>query len=262
MTTSTCERGWRRSGVAIKSAPSGWWLVGLGSGLRWSDLYDPKELATLCAPLPASWSGEQRQRILELISGLYQARNATERERRAQEQLHTERLVWIRWLLTPFLVGAAACLAVALWMASWNAAGLQEAVGVLLAVLAGMLGAGLGGAQMLREESLRPNELPRFKAALSAQLLVGGAFGLIALALLRAGVLPTMQGDARYRDVVALAIYGFLAGYSEPFVIGVLQGLAGRPDSAGRVGRDHPNHSDYRPGDTEPGDHETGGPTR
>jgi hypothetical protein len=89
-------------------------------------------------------------------------------------------------------------------------------------------------------------ELDRFQAAFRAQVLVGGTLGLVALLLYEVGSLPTFQAIRRFPDVVPVVLYAFLAGFSEPFVLGVVQGLIGArstPPSPSPPGAraDHPN---------------------
>jgi hypothetical protein len=66
------------------------------------------------------------------------------------------------------------------------------------------------------------------------------------LLLYEVGSLPTLQAIRRFPDVVPVVLYAFLAGFSEPFVLGVVQGLIGgrsTPPSPSRQreGPDHPN---------------------
>lgn len=114
-----------------------------------------------------------------------------------------------------------------------------------LAVVMGMLGAVLAGVRRLREEPLRANDLSNYKAALGAQLFVGGALALIAFNLLELNVLPVFDpdGSSDATEVAQLAVYGMLAGFSEPFVIGILQSLmqSRRPiESASATGTEAP----------------------
>jgi hypothetical protein len=206
--------------------------------LSMSDLFGREELKMLApsGPHPAtavaqpSWSNDEQQRVVEVLSRLYQARRAGDRERGAREQLRKERLQWVATLLTALLLLACLTFAVALADAAGESSK-QAWIAAPLALLVGALGAGLAGARVLHEELIDPDSLARFKAAFLAQLPIGGTLGLVALALLRAGVLPAFQGEGEDRSVVALVIYAFLAGYSEPFVLGILRGLAGRGDA-------------------------------
>jgi hypothetical protein len=75
-------------------------------------------------------------------------------------------------------------------------------------------------------------------------VLVGGTLGLVALLLYEVGSLPTFQAIRGFPEVVPVVLYAFLAGFSEPFVLGVVQGLIDRcstPPSPSRSseGPDH-----------------------
>ena len=50
---------------------------------------------------------------------------------------------------------------------------------------------------------------------------------LVALLLFEVGSLPTFQAVRRFPEVAPVVLYAFLAGFSEPFVLGVVQGLVG-----------------------------------
>jgi hypothetical protein len=224
------------------------------STLRWSDLLDPDELPMLRGALaqPGSSSagaGPDRiaPRAVELLATLYQARNRAEREQRAHDRVRDARLQWVtRWLLL-LLVPAAALLVAAFSLAasSRQAGWLQDAVRIALVLIVGGLGSALSGTRRLLGVPLLRGQLDRFQAAFRAQVLVGSTLGLVALLLYEVGSLPTFQASSVVSDVVPVAIYAFLAGFSEPFVLGVVQGLIGgrgTPPTPSRPGEgpDHP----------------------
>jgi hypothetical protein len=205
------------------------------STLRWSELLDPDELSDLRDALaqPARGSSDadpgQLARAVEMLATLYQARNRAEREQRAHDRIRDARLQWVtRWLLL-LLVPAAALLVVAFSLASSSSQvnWLQDAVRIALVIMVGGLGSALSGTRRLLGVALLRGQLDRFQAAFRAQVLVGGTLGLVALLLYEVGSLPTFRAAGRIPDVVPLAIYAFLAGFSEPFVLGVVQGLIG-----------------------------------
>jgi hypothetical protein len=226
----------------------------LGSStLRWSDLLDPDELPVLRDALAQPDSsadakpGRIARRAVELLATLYQARNRAEREQRAHDRVRDARLQWVtRWLLL-LLASAAALLVLAFSLAasSRQVEWLQDAVRIALVLMVGGLGSALSGTRRLLGVALLRGELDRFQAAFRAQVLVGGTLGLVALLLYEVGSLPTFQAIRGFPDVVPVVIYAFLAGFSEPFVLGVVQGLIGgrsTPPSPSRPsdGPDHP----------------------
>jgi len=206
------------------------------STLRWSDLLDPQDLSMLRDALtpPERSSAEAEsdriaRRAVELLATLYQARNRAEREQRAHDRVRDTRLQWVtRWLLL-LLASTAALLVVAfsLEASSRQVEWLQDAVRIALVLMVGGLGSALSGTRRLLGVVLLRGELDRFQAAFRAQVLVGGTLGLVALLLYEVGSLPTFQAIRRFPDVVPVVIYGFLAGFSEPFVLGVVQGMIG-----------------------------------
>ena len=223
------------------------------STLRWSDLLDPDDLSGLREALgvpdisrPDLDTARTAGRAVEMLATLYQARNHAEREQRAHDRVRDARLQWVtRWLLL-LLVPAAALLVVAF---SLSASGRQvewveDAVRIAVVLMVGGLGSALSGTRRLLGVTLLRGELDRFQAAFRAQVLVGGTLGLIALLLYEVGSLPTFQAIRGFPDVAPVVIYAFLAGFSEPFVLGVVQGLVGgrsTPPSRQSDGADHPN---------------------
>ena len=206
------------------------------SMLCWSDLLDPGDLSMLRDALiepDSSGSAPDRgriaRRVVELLATLYQARNRAEREQRAHDRVRDARLQWVtRWLLL-LLVPAAALLVLAFSLAasSRQVEWLQDAIRIALVLMVGGLGSALSGTRRLLGVALLRGELDRFQAAFRAQVLVGGALGLVALLLYEVGSLPTFQAAGGFPEVVPVVIYAFLAGFSEPFVLGVVQGLIG-----------------------------------
>jgi hypothetical protein len=227
----------------------------LGSStLCWSDLLDPDDLSALRDAFAQpdgsrtdAEPGRMGRRTVELLATLYQARNHAERERRAHDRVRDARLQWVtRWLLL-LLVSAAALLVLAFSLADSSRQGewLDDAVRVGLVLMVGGLGSALSGTRRLLGVALLRGQLDRFQAAFRAQVLVGGTLGLVALLLYEVGSLPTFQATRAFPEVVPLVIYAFLAGFSEPFALGVVQGLIGgrgTPPSPSRPsdGPDHP----------------------
>ena len=206
------------------------------STLRWSDLLDPDDLSGLRDALAEPDTGgldadttHAMRRAVELLATLYQARNHAEREQRAHDRVRDARLQWVtRWLLL-LLVPAAALLVLAFSPAvtASRAGWLSDGVRVALVLVVGGLGSALSGTRRLLGEVLLRGELDRFQAAFRAQVLVGGALGLVALLLYEVGSLPSFQVIRGSPDVVPVTLYAFLAGFSEPFVLGVVQGMIG-----------------------------------
>jgi hypothetical protein len=223
--------------------------------LRWSDLLDPDELAVLPDTLARpdantrqEGSGRITRRAVEMLATLYQARNHADREQRAHERVRDARLQWVtRWLLQLLMLAAALLVfAFALPIAGtvryigW----LDDAVRVFLVIIVGGLGGALSGTRRLLGVPLLRGQLDRFQAAFRGQVVVGGTLGLVALLLFEVGSLPTFQVTGGVPSIVPVAIYAFLAGFSEPFTLGVVQGLIGgrsTPSLSGQSGSSDPD---------------------
>jgi hypothetical protein len=113
---------------------------------------------------------------------------------------------------------------------------------VLVAVCTGALGSILSGFFNLRDDVHRLTDLRAFRTALFVQPFVGAAAGLFAFLLVRADVLHVPSADPG-PAFTPYGLYGFLAGFSEPFLIGAARRLASEPDAAAldgskRRGRD------------------------
>jgi hypothetical protein len=208
--------------------------TGEPSELRWSQLFETSELAALRnvmapgGPTPENAS-DATSRTIEMLTTLYQARSNRERERWAHDRLRDARLQWVaRWLLQ-LLVTVVILLTVAFALSSssnhpqW----LENGILVVLVAVTGALGGALSGVRRLLGTPLLRGELERFQSAFRAQLLVGGTLGLLSLLLFEVGSLPTFQAIRDFPAVAPLAIYAFLAGFSEPFIFGIVQGLIG-----------------------------------
>jgi hypothetical protein len=196
---------------------------------RWSDLFEPAALTTLYNHLQgkqasgantsdASASLLVRRQAIEVLVRLYQERSSQGRHRRAREALKARQLRWI---------GAALATLVATFTAVVIYGEVAPPLNVALALVAGMIGSGISGLRRLRDELLLIDELRAFVMAFTAQAVVGAALGLFALFLATVGLLPAFQADRSGVGPATVAVYAFVAGYSEPFVIGAIHRLAG-----------------------------------
>lgn len=87
--------------------------------------------------------------------------------------------------------------------------------------LAGAVGAAVSGTYKARDQLVRESDIAHFSAGLLAQLLVGAAAALLVVVLLRAKL--TSFGDLSLNKAVEQIAFGFVAGFSEPFVLGTVQ---------------------------------------
>jgi hypothetical protein len=220
--------------------------------VKWSSVFSGREsLKELIEAMnsdvgqPANPSLEEREdkqnRGVEMLTLLTQVRSEADQLYRAQQRVKTERLKWTVRILAFVLPAAAVCFGVLTWIAQQQQPGVlnpepswarplipyEPALLLLMALLSGVVGGALGGLMKLMKDpmNLRPlqlPELPRFRTAFQAQLLLSGTLALIAFVLHEVGVLPSYGGN----PAATIAIYGFVAGYSEPFIFDAL-GLLG-----------------------------------
>lgn len=150
---------------------------------------------------------------------LYRAND--QRKDHARLAIRAATLRWMLMLLLLLVLGTGAVLA-------W--AGDTTGSFVLVAASTGALGSVLSGFFRLRDDLHRLSDLRAFGAVLFVQPLVGAAAGLFAFLAVDAGVLdiPTSGSAPSYTPY---GVYGFIAGFSEPFLLGVVKRLT--PDERG-----------------------------
>jgi hypothetical protein len=120
-------------------------------------------------------------------------------------------------ILLPMVIGAGLTFGFAENTTGWN---------VAVAAAAGVLGSILSGFFKLRDQLDSLTELRSFRAALIVQPAIGAATGLLAFLLVWAGVLHLPPSDEP-PSTATFGVYGFLAGFSEPFFLSVVERLTG-----------------------------------
>ena len=122
-------------------------------------------------------------------------------------------------ILVPLVCATGAAIAFADDTTAWQ---------VVVAGLAGALGSVLSGFFKLRDKLSKLRELRSFDGAVLAQPLVGATAGLFAYALVRAGILHLPPPDSQ-PTTSSYVIYGFVMGFSEPFLLDVVGKVARGP---------------------------------
>jgi hypothetical protein len=116
---------------------------------------------------------------------------------------------------------------------------------LVLTALAGAIGGTLSGARALRETpDIKRTRV--FQAWWWVQPVVGAAVGLFTYALLTSGVL-TLPGASLGEGVAhtsGLVVYSFAAGFSEPFVLGILEKITGAADVAANSAANPPSNEE------------------
>lgn len=95
---------------------------------------------------------------------------------------------------------------------------------LVLAGVAGAVGATMSGTFKLRDQIAGLNALREFKAIAVVQPLLGAASALFLLLVLESGLVQIGDSDLDWATIGAV---GFVAGFSEPFFLGVVGRVAG-----------------------------------
>lgn len=190
--------------------------------LRWSEFINRNELNKLVAAYDVPALAEQspeHSRAVDRLSYLYGLRHHLHhRHARARSQLKSVYLRRLAIVLFGLLV--LLCLAIL-----WN----DGRKGLMLAATAasaGALGSALTGVFKVRDELSRIGDLRLFGSALIVQPLIGASAGLLLLVVLTTGlpgISPVPPDKAHW---ATFATYAFIAGFSEPFFLGVVQRVA------------------------------------
>jgi hypothetical protein len=187
----------------------------------WDQHFEPGELRKL---LTAYRSGRvspsQRATAVDRLTTLYRKRAEAGRNRRAQvalKELYLKRLA-IALLLLLVLLGASADM-------SSNRSLWRE---FTLAAFAGALGSTLSGVLRLRDQLVRLDELRAFRPAMRVQPLVGASAGALVFMLLSSHAVS--GGSISPTAWSSPGLLGFVAGFSEPFFLGLVDRIAVLPD--------------------------------
>src|SRR5262245_44035452 len=195
---------------------------------RWSDHLPLKKLTDL---LGARAKGDidrdtqlEAVRSLRMLYGL-RAEAGLERRARAAQKCH-----YLTMLIPILLV-----LQVALGAAIYEVGRSDMWKQIALAGSAGALGAALSGIFRVRDKLVELDDLRSFWPAMRIQPLIGATAGLVTLLVLESGAVQ-LGGDAAQRTPwAAVALFTFVAGFSEPFFLGLVRRVAVVPDKDATV---------------------------
>lgn len=163
------------------------------------------------------------RRVALEIRALERRRANKRRKSHTRAAMRSLLLPWVCAILFALTVSAAWILASAEATDAWR---------VAVAATLGALGSSLSGFFKLRDELAHLSEFRAFRAILFAQPIVGAAAGLFGFLLVRVGVLALPPAGDEATSIWAYGVYGFLLGFSEPFLLGVIGRLAA--DSSSR----------------------------
>jgi hypothetical protein len=189
---------------------------------HWAALYSEDELKGLRGQcemaqksgqaIPPPW----REIVIDRLATLYQQRMDSWRHDRANSQLRTNYFFGVTAVLGAMLVFTSV---LTIWQG--NAALL------LTAMASGALGSVLSGIYKLRDEMMSIRQLRSFWPVLTALPFVGATAATLLFAVLTSGLIKVANLDPEAFTWQHHAVFGFLAGFSEPFFLGVVKRAAG-----------------------------------
>ena len=215
---------------------------GLADALRalWLDLAPEDALLAYASehpvPRPAT-SASAAERAAHLRVWLLhdhdarRKRGSHERARAALRTHYLQRVGAILWalVLTSTVVGIVVA---------------DDVGGLLLTALAGATGGALSGTRALRD-AVNLTRARGFQAWWWIQPAVGAAVGLLVYAVLQSPILSLPGSDAASSTArtSSFVVYAFAAGFSEPFILGILAKITGAADAAANDAANPPRPS-------------------
>ena len=188
--------------------------------LSWGRYLDSAHLDALYKAVRAGGLTDlERSSAVEALAFIFEKRRDDGAHYRARVTLKAQAFFRAAAILGPLLLAAGVTIVLV---------SDASAAAVVLTAVAGGLGGTLAGAKELRG-MLRINDLRSLSGWSILQPLVGASAALVMLLVLESGILglPGVNGPS---SAVAIALYGFLAGFSEPFFLGVVAKIAGTAD--------------------------------
>jgi hypothetical protein len=157
---------------------------------------------------------------VERLTSLYLSREEAGRDRGARAGLKAKLL---NDLVLPFFA-----LLIGLGIAVNYAAEGSVLPTMIMAACAGALGSMLSGVFKVRDQLIRLDELRSFIPAMRVQPFIGASAGLILWLILDSEALEVGAGSSATSSGIGLL--AFVAGFSEPFFLGIVQRVAHVPD--------------------------------
>jgi hypothetical protein len=155
------------------------------------------------------------------LAALYRTRSIIYDLHRARQAMKGQHL----WLLAPVLLALLVAFAGTILVAGGSPSS------IALAAVAGALGAALSGTFKLRDHITNINDLRAFAPSVVVQPLIGATAGLLLLVVLSSKLITVNWGGP---DWATRGVIEFVAGFSEPFFLGIIGKVAAigesRPD--------------------------------
>jgi hypothetical protein len=190
---------------------------------RWSDHFSSRKLHALINARDKNYKTVDRAVQLEAVRSLrklYELRAEAGLERRARAAQKCRYLTALIPILLTLLVALSATIYEVGEAGIWKE--------IALAASAGALGATLSGIFRVRDRLVELDDLRSFWPAMRIQPLIGATAGLITLLVLESGAVRL--GATGTTPWAARALFTFVAGFSEPFFLGLVQRVAVVPD--------------------------------
>lgn len=187
----------------------------------WDEHFPKSELRRLLAAYRAGRATPaQKALAVERLTFLYLKRAEAGRNRRAVAALKRLYLGRLALALLALLVALGASADFTAHDGLWRS--------FTLAACAGALGSTLSGVLKLRDHLVRLDELRGFWPAMRVQPLVGASAGALVFMILSSNAVSigTLSAEAWSSP----GLLGFVAGFSEPFFLGVVDRVAVIPD--------------------------------
>jgi hypothetical protein len=187
----------------------------------WNSHFEPRELRDFVnAYRTGGATKASHKQAVERLTFLYLRREEAGRDRRARAALKSKLL---SQLLPPFLL-----LLVGLGVSLNFATDGAFLATMSMAACAGALGSMLSGVFKVRDQLVQLDELRGFIPAMRVQPMIGASAGLILFLVLDSKVLEVGAGSSATWSGIGLL--AFVAGFSEPFFLGIVQRVAHVPD--------------------------------
>lgn len=192
------------------------WPKGSTTWLTWDRMYGtevPDAVKTHNAgqTVPDEQLAAARDRLL----AFREARSNDYQVHRARQRMRAKNLGFLAALLTPLVAAFG-------WLLAALAVGGASPWEVGLVAVVGSLGALMSGTIRARDKLVRGSDLRAFRAGVLAQVLIGAGSSLFLYLLLVSGIL----GIAGTDSLEGKAIFGFVAGFSEPVFLKTVERVA------------------------------------
>ena len=191
------------------------WHKGQASWLTWDSLYpkDKEPDAVLRYRKGEALSDDDLAGARNQLLSLFRARHDDEVSHRARADERAKNLQLLSILLATLLAAFVLFYSFRHDWTDW------EQFGIL--ITAGAVGAAISGTIKARDRLTRQADIRRFRDALAAQLLVGASTAVFVYFILASDVVEF--GSVDFDTDEAQAVVGFLAGFSEPWVLRTIE---------------------------------------